>query len=229
MTFKVEGNYKANRLSYTAPAHVTKSNLDRFFTDLRFCISDMQPNFDVVGDFSNCNLMYLNSTGTLRYIMQYLLEKRIRDKIRVVSDNFLSRQLKTVTARQRVYEPIYVSTLHEAESHLATERRRNGLRIYLQGKTGQFFLNDEAIHGHIMCMSTSGCSMEQKNLQPLCGAKALLTLDLEEQKGVNQHFEIRTEVIRSEKGMIFIKFLDLEEAQKDTLWKCLLYESGFQP
>ena len=90
---KVDVDLNKNRLYFTIASKLIKSELDKFYTDLRFCVDDLQPNFDVIGDFSECDIMYLNSTPTFKNIMRYLITKRIREKIRVVKDNLLSEHL----------------------------------------------------------------------------------------------------------------------------------------
>jgi hypothetical protein len=230
MAYQVEADFKRNRLLFTVLENITKKNLDRFYTELRFCVCDLSPNFDVVADFSKCSLMYLDSTGTLNSVMRYLVAKRIREKVRVVSDNLFCKQLKNFTSRERIYEPTYVTSVQEAEHHLENNQRRNGLRIYLKERTAQCLVDSTEIRGRIVNMSISGCSMEHRGEQlPLTGEGALLSFALREGDSIEQGFRIRSEIVRSEKGMIAMKFLDLDEDRKDTLWNCLLNEAGISP
>jgi hypothetical protein len=227
MAFKVEADFKRNRLHFTVPENITKKNLDRFYTELRFCVCDLNPNFDVVADFSKCSLMYLDSTGTLNSVMRYLVAKRIREKVRVVSDNLFCKQLKNFTSRERIYEPTYVTSVQEAEHHLENNQRRNGLRIYLKERTAQCLVDGTEMGGPIINMSTSGCAMEQgEEVLSLTGEGAMLSFALRDSNSIEQGFEIRSEIVRSEKGMIAMKFLDLDEDRKDILWNCLLNEAG---
>ena len=229
MAFRVNGDFKDNSLSFSVSDTITKKDLEEFYTDLRFQVCDLKPDFDVIGDFSQCNLIYLNSKGTLKSIMRYLVSKRIREKVRVVSDNLFSRQLKTITEEQRIYEPTYVSSLEEAREHLNRPLRRNGLRIYLHEKMARFLVTGQERQGRVICMSTSGCSMEQESMQPLSGEQGILSIHLKSSESSWQYFKIPAEIVKADNDSLNMKFLDLDEDQKNALWSCLLTEVDLRP
>lgn len=51
---------KKNRLYITITGHLTKVQLERFYTDVRFGVADLKPGFDVVNDLSGCTLAALS-------------------------------------------------------------------------------------------------------------------------------------------------------------------------
>ncbi len=221
----VDADLNKNRLHFTISKKITKADLDSFYTDLRFCVADLQPNFDVIGDFSECDIMYVNSTPTFKKIMHHLITKRIREKIRVVKDNVFSRQLKNFTLRQQIYEPSYASSLKEAEEHLSKHQRRNGLRIYLRNNQAEYSIGDTKEKSRIINMSTSGCALELGQLQPSVDEETLMKIALKNQESSLEQFNIKSKVVRTNNDLFAVQFLDLDEEKKNTLWNCILCES----
>lgn len=71
---QVKPDINKNRLYLTISGKVTKKELDKLYTDLRFCVAELQPGFDALSDFSECKLGNLNGLPTFRKISIYLVE-----------------------------------------------------------------------------------------------------------------------------------------------------------
>lgn len=226
MELKIKIDINKNRLYFTISRNITKTKLDKFYTDLRFCVADLQPNFDVIGDLSECDIMYLSSTPTFRNIMCYLITKRIREKILIVKNNLLYKQLLNLISILNIYKPSYVSTLHEAEEILSKNPRRDGLRICLRDNLADYMTNSKKVKNRILDMSTSGCALEAGNVQPSIDEEIIMNFALRNQKTSLTEFTIPAKVARIRNDMFAVKFMKLEDDQKDELWNCLLHESN---
>ena len=82
MNLKIKNNIKKNRLYFTFSGMPTKEEMDRLYTDVRFNVSDLQPGFDVISDFSECKLVHLNGIKTFVKIMNYLLVNGVGEVVK---------------------------------------------------------------------------------------------------------------------------------------------------
>lgn len=226
MKLKIDIDTGKNRLYFSISRKITKTELDKFYTDLRFCVADLQPDFDVIGDFSECDIIYLSSTPTFRNIMCYLITKRIRENILVVKSNLLYMQLNNLISILNIYIPSYVSTLQEAEDILSTDQRRNGLRICLHHNLAEYLIDTVQVKNRILDMSTSGCSLELGSTQPSVGQEITLNISLKDKEEAINKFSIPATAVRITNDMFAVKYVHLDDDQKDQLWSCLLYESN---
>lgn len=126
---KVTADLKRNRLLITVSATASQKEAKKIYTDIRFCVADLQPGFDVITDFSGCTLAHLSAIATMRQIMDYLVTKQPRNIIRVVKkSSVVFKQLLQFITQFQSYKPIYANTLEEAEEILTKLTQRNGLR-----------------------------------------------------------------------------------------------------
>lgn len=129
---KVTADLKRNRLIITVSATASQKEAKKIYTDIRFCVADLQPGFDVITDFSGCTLAHLSAIATMRQIMEFLIAKQPGNIIRVVGKNSLVfKQLLQFINKFQSYKPIYVNTLEEADETLASMAQRDGLHYHI--------------------------------------------------------------------------------------------------
>lgn len=118
-TSTVTANIKKKRLYITLKGIIPKKEADRLYTDIRFCVSDLEPGFAVITDLTQCRIGHLNAIGTAKKIMQFLLEKKVGKIIRIIGQGkVIYLQMLKLSDKMNGYEPIYVATLEEAEELL---------------------------------------------------------------------------------------------------------------
>ncbi len=115
----VSANIRKKRLYITLQGVMCQREAERLYTDIRFCVSDLEPGFAVITDLTHCRIGHLSAIGTYRKIMNFLLEKKVGQVVRIVGQAkvFYLQMLKLSDIIQE-YEPKYVSTLEEAETYL---------------------------------------------------------------------------------------------------------------
>ena len=118
-TSTVSANIKKKRLYITLKGIIPKKEAERLYTDIRFCVSDLEPGFAVITDLTQCRIGHLNAISTARKIMQFLLEKKVGKIIRIVGQGkVIYLQMLKLSDKMNGYEPKYVATLEEAEGLL---------------------------------------------------------------------------------------------------------------
>lgn len=127
---KVTADIKKNRLYITLAGTINKSAVESIYTDVRFCVADLQPGFDVVTDLTEAQIGHLLGIPTFIKIMEYLKTHGVGRVVRVVGKaKSLFRQISRITESVQVYRPTYVATRAEAEellSDTAAETSREG-------------------------------------------------------------------------------------------------------
>ncbi len=224
---KVVAKTNNNRLVITFVGMVSKKELDELYTDTRFCVADLQPGFDVLSDFSECKLIYLNGLPTFRKIMNYVLTSGVGEIVRIMHEKrLISRQIVNLALRVQGYKPIYVSTLEEAVAKLTTSVKRNGIRFHLHRPSVGYTIDTTKGEGRILNISTSGCAVVSETLQPdTVDIEILLVFTFETDDADSHVFTIKARIVRVESHVFAAEFINLEEERKDQLWKCLVYES----
>jgi hypothetical protein len=121
--FKIEPDIFRNRLYITLKGTIRQYELGLLYTDIRFGVADLRPGFQVVSDLSQARYGYLDGVITFLKIAHFLKEKKAGMIIRIVNKpQILLTQLRSITAMIENYEPIYVSSLEEAEEILITSK-----------------------------------------------------------------------------------------------------------
>ncbi|MDJ0621806.1 MAG: hypothetical protein QNJ17_02505 [Desulfocapsaceae bacterium] len=111
---------KNNRLYITVSGRLNKKELDGLYTDIRFCVADLQPGFAVITDLSQCTLAALSGLSTFKKITDHLIGNKVGKVIRIVDERrIVFKQILNVTALMEGYTPVYVKSHEEAEEMLS--------------------------------------------------------------------------------------------------------------
>jgi hypothetical protein len=122
----VTADIKRNRLIITLRGAIPKKIAERLYTDIRFCVSDLQPGFAVITDLTEASIGHLGAIDTFKKITQYLVEKQVGPVVRVVGKaKIIFQQIAKLSKDTPGYQPMYAKTLAEAEVVLAdlTEKK----------------------------------------------------------------------------------------------------------
>ncbi len=215
-----------NRLYIIIAGKLAKKNLDKLYTDIRFCISDLQPGFNVITDLSECTLAALSAVPIFQKITRYLIENRVGLVVRVVNqDNIVFKQLLNLTARMQGYKAVLVSTIEEAEAEILKAEGRGCLRFSLHKQVVEYLVNDERGSGYLVDISTSGCAVELANLQLSVGEEMLISIPFEESGNLLSSFNANAMVIQSDQDAFTVQFQDYDDDLREHLWKRLVHEA----
>ena len=119
---KVTADIKKNRLVILLAGHIRKNELERIYTDIRFCVEDLQPGFDTVTDMRNCTIGYLSGAPVFKKIVDFLRSKEVGRVVRIKGrSRIILQQMSRLTNKLESYEVIYVSSPEEAEEVLQKE------------------------------------------------------------------------------------------------------------
>lgn len=214
-----------NSLSIKFKGIITIKELKGLYTDIRFGVADLKPEFSVISDFSSCRLMYLNGLPTFRKIFHYILSNESGEIVRVIHPKrLISKQIINASLMRKGYKPIYVSTIEEAEEKIKKSVKRAGLRIELNELPVDILYNSEKYDGHILNISTSGCAITSSSLQPNQGDLLQIKFAFAN-KSSPDIFNLKGKVIRVESYTFAMNFVSLDNQEKSTLWRCLVDET----
>ncbi len=215
-------NRQENRLLLTITGIISKNDLERLYTDVRFCVADLQPGFNVISDFSSCKFMYLNGLITFRKIINYILSNQSGEIVRVIdSKRIISKQIINLALIKPGYKPIYAGTREEAEVKINNICKRDGLRIELHQQPVEIYTNGTKSNGYLLNISTSGCAITSSTSQPIQGEHVQIKFKLND-KGPEGKFDLQVKVVRVESYTFAVQFSNLNSHQKALLWACLL-------
>jgi hypothetical protein len=94
--------------------------VDQVYTEIRFCVADLQPGFIVITDLSRARLGHLSGIRSFKNVMQFLLDRQVGQVIRVVTkESIILAQLLRISSAVQGYSPIYVHSLEEAHAKIA--------------------------------------------------------------------------------------------------------------
>ena len=227
MNLKVKADIGNNRLYFTFTGRAVKVEMDKLYTDVRFCVSDLTPGFDVISDFSGCSLMDISCMASFRKIMNFLISKGVGEIVRIVHrESVVLKQILNLSSRICGYKPIYVFTLKEAEEKLEKSVKRNGIRFHINHLKVEYIVNDSNGSGTIVNLSVSGCAIESATLPVTANEEISIKIIFTTQQDVpSDEFIIKARVVRASGETFAAEFKDLEDDRKDQLWKCLINES----
>jgi len=229
-TSKVTADLKRNRLLITVSATASQKEAQRIYTDIRFCVADLQAGFDVITDFSQCTLAHLSAITTMRQIMDYLIAKQPGNIIRVVGkSSLIFKQLLQFINTFQSYKPIYVSTLEEAEGILTKLTQRNGLRYHIHDHQVEYTVDQEQGQGRLLDISISGCAVKEPTLPVTMEQELMIVIPIEHGDDLPASFASAAKIVRVEDGLMAVQFLDLHEDQKSQLHKWFAYEVRQEP
>ncbi len=220
---KVVTDIESNKMTLSFSGTITKKDLDHLYTDVRFGVSDLQPGFNVISDFSKCKLMYLNGLGSFRKIFNFILTNNSGELVRVLQSNrLIHKQLLNLALRMQGYKPIYAPTIEEAEAKLKQNVNRDGLRFHLNPHPVDYINGDTKNKGHIINISTSGCAIITSNQQPKVNSELLIKFDFNNQSDSPNSFNIKARVVRAESYSFAVSFIELDKNHKNNLWKSIV-------
>lgn len=220
---KVETSIMENRITLIFSRILRKKELDSIYTDVRFATKDLKPGFNVISDFSETKLLYLNGLGVFRKIFNFILSNESGEIVRVIQDNrLIYKQLLNLSLRAPGYTPVYAPTIEKAQAKIKQAERRNGLRFNLLQHPVEFLIGGEKHDGAITNISTSGCAILSNSLQPEMNSPVEVIFSLNDQKRQSRRFSIKSKVVRVENDVFAVSFIDIDKNNKNNLWNCIV-------
>lgn len=224
-TLDVKANVGKNRLSFTLAGIIHKKELGKLYTELRFCVPDLQPGFDIIADLSGCTLAFLNIIPTFKNIMNYLLSNGAGEMVGIMPSNALIyKQIQLATIFQG-YKPSFVSTFAEAEEKLAVKNRRAALRLVLYQQPVKYRVNDEEHDALLHDISSGGCVIKTPSSTLTVGDKLSVVIPLFRQEDGQDLSKIEAEVVRVAADLLAVKFININVDTEKMLWKALVKEA----
>ena len=222
----VKADTKKNRLFLKFSGTVSKKELDRIYTDIRFTVADLLPGFSVINDLSECTLCHLSGIATYKKISNYLIKNGAKNVVRIINkDSLVLKQFLQFAARFAEYIPVYVSTLDEAEALLDNSDESNGLSFHFAGRpVVKYFSNTAKGEGHVLNISTSGCKIASTTFSPELNQQIDMAISLNAYQSTQKTFNIKACVIRTDKDGFAVEYSNLGEERKEELWQDLLLE-----
>lgn len=222
---KVTADLKKNRLIITVSATASTKEAKKIYTDIRFCVADLQPGFDVITDFSQCTLAHLSAISTMRQIMDYLVAKQPGNIIRVVErGSLIFKQLIQFIHKFQSYKPIYANSLEEAEEILTKLKQRDGLRYHIHGHQVQYTIGQEQGVVDLLDISISGCAVQNPTIPVTMEQELQIVIPIDHGDNLPASFSSAAKIVRVEDGLAALQFLDLNEDQKTQLLNWFAYE-----
>lgn len=116
----VTADVKRNLLLITLRGSVPKKDVERLYTDIRFCVADLKPGFAVITDMSEARIGHLSAIETFFKITRYLAEKKVGPVVRVVGQaKVIFNQIAKLSRQITGYQAMYAKSVEEAEVILA--------------------------------------------------------------------------------------------------------------
>ena len=117
---KVSADVKSNRLIIRLHGSVQKRDIERIYTDIRFCVADLTPGFAVITDLTEARIGHLAGIDTFIKITRYLAEKKVGPVVRVVGQaKVIFTQIAKLSQQISGYQAMYAKDMEEAEVILA--------------------------------------------------------------------------------------------------------------
>lgn len=202
---------------------LTKKDLDIIYTDVRFAVADLKPGFNVISNFSQTKLLFLNALGVFRKIFTFILSSDSGEIIRVIQESrIIHKQLLNLSLRIPGYVPIYSPTIEEAEAKINQAQKRNGLRFNLLQHPVEFVIDGQKHNGTIINMSISGSAIMTNKSQPEINSVVEIIFNLQDQKRQSNSFSIKSRVVRTESYVFAVTFMGIDEVSQKNLWNCII-------
>ncbi len=116
---RVTADLKKNRLVIILVGTIRKDDLESIYTDIRFCVRDLQSGFDVITDMREGRIGYLSGAATFLKIQEFLQSSKVGRIVRITGPSrIILQQIQRITQGKNGYKPVYVSTFEEAEHYL---------------------------------------------------------------------------------------------------------------
>lgn len=222
----VKADIKNNRLYFNIEGRLTKKALDNLYTDVRFCVADLQPGFDVITDLSKCTLSSISGLPTFRKISTYLLTSQVGRIVRIIDDNnLIFKQILNFAEKFQGYQTINVTSFEEADETLNQATRREAIRLNLHHKEIHYTADTVDGKATILDISTNGCAVHNASEAVEKGAELTIKLEFEGKDDQIKTFSIVGSVVRAEQDTFSVQYLNFDENQKKELWNCLVRET----
>ncbi|MFH2123104.1 MAG: PilZ domain-containing protein [Pseudomonadota bacterium] len=222
---KVTADLKRNRLNITIFSTASQKEAQKIYTDIRFCVADLKPGFDIITDYSHCTLAHLSAIPTMLQIMEYLTIHQPGNIIRVVGKtSLIFKQLLRFLNRFQSYKAIYANTLEEAEELLAKNTHSNGLRFYIHGHQVRYSVDQEEETGVLVDISIGGCAVQGATKSLAIDDKISMVIAINHGDDLPLSLPVTARIVRIENELFDAQFLDLQEEQKIQLQKWFAYE-----
>ena len=219
---KVSVNQKKNRLYCSWSGNVSKSDLDSFFTEIRFTVNELKPEFAVINDLTQCSYSELAGIPTFQRIMQYLVDRGMKDIVRVVKDkSLIYSQISNLSRKKQGYIPVYVHSIDEADMFLDNQAQRSHIRLRMLAKEVQFKTAEAWVDGQLHDISLGGCAVTTTAEIPAKEQQLAVSFCLMDKKKQEQKFTCTGEVTRTFSNGFAVSFTDPEELDLTKLAECL--------
>ncbi len=226
---KVVASIAKNRLYITIYGNLSRENLDKLYTEMRFCVADLNPGFGVITDLSNCTIAALSGIPTFRKIMNYLIINKVGRVVRVIDEKkVILKQLINLTAKFNGYKADHFYSMAEAEVSLSNTQRRETLRFVLIGQSVNFKIGDLEGTGLVHDLSTGGCSITTKEELPVIQDKIFISIEFKKHEKIMGALECNAAVVWVKSKSFGVKFEILGDKPKEELWERLIYESNYE-
>ena len=222
---KATANIRKNRLHVAISGNIDSKSLEKLYTEIRFCVADLKKGFEVISDISQCNLLYVSSLPIYKKIIDYLIANNVGEIVRVIkNDNISFKQIINFSSKIHSIKPIYVASKEEAEVKLEQCIKRDGIRFQLNNLLLQYELNDAVGKGLVVDISVSGCAVESSSIPLVAEDLINLIITFDPHDTLASDFQLKARVVRVSDQQFAAQFLDLDEGQKEQLYKRLAYE-----
>lgn len=196
------------------------------YTEARFCAADLKPGFDIISDFSTCELAHVKAIPIMRKIIFYLIEKGAGETVRVLGKtSIVNKQIINFASWTPGHKPVYVYSLQEADEKLSTMVKREGIRIYFQGLSISYIYRETTQDARIDNISVSGCALNSSATLPAVGSNVTLVFEHEKNEGKISEIRVSAEVVRVEENGFAVKYVKLAKAIQNDLLSFIMHES----
>lgn len=226
MSLTVKADVIENRLYFKLSGNFAKEEIDKLYTDVTFLVADLTPGYDVIADFSECDIGQIKGES-FKKISNYLMVNGLGEVVRVIEGNSLLYDLaKSLPSSSSGFIPVYAKTHEEAKETLENSIKRNGIRFYVNNLPIKYSTNKQCGTGQLVNISTGGFSV-QSVTQPLSdGEEFIMEIIFVNEDFTTDEFTVKARVIRGDENSFAAKFIGLNSDQKEKLWKCLIFGSS---
>lgn len=225
-TPKAVANIAKNRLHITIAGKLSRENLDKLYTEIRFCVNDLKPGFVVITDLSECTIGFLSAIPIFRKITNYLVANKVGRVVRVVDEKkVVLQQLINLTAKIPGYKADHFHSLEEAETAISNSEDRDGLRFVLHEHPIQFKQGHLEGNGFVYDISNGGCAIQTSDQLPAVRENISISIAFNTYETLIDFLDIKAEVIWVGRGVFGARFETITDEEKEQLWERLVYES----
>lgn len=207
------------------PAIATKKEMGKIYTEIRFCVVDLKPGFDVVTDLSHCSLVYLDSLDIYKKIIAYLVDYKVGRIIRVSATRSLAlRQALAFADNFNTFKPINVDSLQEAELELNQSVEQEALRFQIHHRQVKYSSDQVEEQGKLIDLSLVGCAVEGETDMLSEDQELTVSVPLRQEGETLSTFSLLSKVVNVQEQQFSVIFLDLDQKRKEELHQSLVNE-----